>query len=126
MKVSIIGAGRNRNGIGEYIGKYFQKNGATVTSVLGTTEKTSHNTSSALKQYGIDATPYTDFNKMVEKESPDTIVIASPYSTHYEYILKSIDAGLNIFCEKPFIWNEKGDMQELVEYVFVLAERKCI
>ena len=68
MKVSIIGAGRNRNGIGKYIGKYFQKNGATVTSVLGTKEKTSHNASSALKQYGIDATPYTDFNKMVEKE----------------------------------------------------------
>ena len=124
MKVSIIGAGRNRNGIGKYIGKYFQKNGAAVTSVLGTTEKTSHNASSALKQYGIDATPYTDFNKMVEKESPDTIAIASPYPTHYEYILKSIDAGLNIFCEKPFIWHEKGDMQDMLKNIFKMAESK--
>jgi hypothetical protein len=27
MKVSIIGAGRTRNGIGEYIGKYFHQCG---------------------------------------------------------------------------------------------------
>ena len=124
MKVSIIGAGRNRNGIGEYIGKYFQQNGATVTSVLGTTEKTSHHASSALKQYGMDATSYTDFNQMVEDKRPDAIVIASPYPTHYEYLLKSIDAGLNIFCEKPFIWHEKGDMQELLESLFKMVESK--
>ena len=39
MKISIIGAGRNNNGIGEYIAKYFHKNKAIVTSVLGTTKK---------------------------------------------------------------------------------------
>ncbi len=61
MKVSIIGASRNRSGIGEYIGKYFQKNGARVTSVLGTTEETSQNASSALRKYGIESNPYTDF-----------------------------------------------------------------
>src|SRR4030065_615963 len=39
MNVSIIGAGRTRNGIGEYIGKYFHQHGGKVTSVLGATEK---------------------------------------------------------------------------------------
>lgn len=124
MKVSIIGAGRNRNGIGKYIGKYFQKNGATVTSVLGTTEKTSHNASSDLKQYGIYATAYTDFNRMVEKERPDTIVIASPSPTHYEYLIKSIEAGLHIFCEKPFICHVNGNIQVLLENIFKIAENK--
>lgn len=124
MKVSIVGAGRNRNGIGKYIGKYFRKNGAAVTSVLGTTEHTSHRASFALKQYGMDATAYTDFNKMVENESPDAIVIASPYPTHDDYLLKSIDAGLHIFCEKPFIWHEKSDMQEWLDHLFETAENK--
>lgn len=123
MKVSIIGAARNRNGIGEYIGKYFQKNGATVTSLLGTSEKSSHRASSALRQYGMDVTPYTNFDKMVENEGPDAIVIASPYPTHDDYLLKSIDATLNIFCEKPFIWHEKGDMQEWLDHFFQMAER---
>jgi hypothetical protein len=41
MPVSIIGAGRNENGIGEYIGKYFRRSGAEVASVLRRTEETS-------------------------------------------------------------------------------------
>ena len=126
MKVAIIGAGRNRNGIGKYIGKYFQKNGVPVISVLGTTEKTSHNASSALKQYGINAAAYTDFNRMVGKESPDAIVIASPYSTHYEYLIKSIEAGLHIFCEKPFICHEMDDVQDMLKNIFKMAESKNV
>ena len=58
MRVSIIGAGRNRNGIGEYIGKYFHAFGTEVTSVLGTTEKTSQEATVGLRKYGIIATPY--------------------------------------------------------------------
>ena len=124
MKVAIIGAGRNRTGIGQFIGKYFQQNGATVTSVLGTTKKSAHNASSNLKQYGIDATAYTDFNKMVDKEYPDTVVIASPTPTHYTYLIKSVEAGLNIFCEKPFIFREEGDIKNVLENIFKLAESK--
>ena len=77
LNVSIIGAGRTRNGIGEYIGKYFHKHGARVTSVLGTTEKTGLQASSALRKYGIEAHPYTTFDEMVRGEKPDVVVIAT-------------------------------------------------
>ena len=66
MKVSIIGAGRNNNGIGEYIAKYFHKNNVTVISVLGTTTKTARHASTRLKRYGIQASAYTDFDHMIE------------------------------------------------------------
>jgi hypothetical protein len=124
MNVSIIGAGRARNGIGEYIGKYFHKCGGKVTSVLGTTEKTSLQASSALQRYGIQANPYTDFNKMISIEKPDVVVIASPSSTHYEYLLKCIDSGLHIFCEKPLIWNDDMDPRKMVEEIFGKACEK--
>jgi hypothetical protein len=124
MRASIIGAGRSRNGIGEYIGKYFRKNGAEVTSVLGTTEKTSREATIALRRYEIDSTPYTNFYRMAEKEKPDTVVIASPSSTHYEYLVKCIEAGLNVFSEKPFIWEEAGDMERMVEDLLKKAREK--
>jgi len=126
MRVSIIGAGRNRNGIGEYIGKYFHRNHANVISVLGTTERTSEKASSALRKYGIECVPYAEFDKMVEKEMPDTIVIASPSSTHYEYLVKCVDLGLNVFCEKPFVWNPTDDMGEAVKDLFKKANGKKI
>jgi hypothetical protein len=126
MKVSIIGAGRNNNGIGEYIAKYFHKNKATVISVLGTTKKTARRASSRLKRYGIQASAYTDFHNMIEKERPDSVVIASPLPTHLEYLIKSVDANLNIFCEKPFVWDKNGDQRRLIDLLFQKAEDRNI
>ena len=126
MKVAIIGAGRNRNGIGEYIGKYFFKHGGVVTSILGTTEKTTLQASSTLRKYGIDAHPYIDFNELVRNERPDTVAIASPSLTHYEYLLRSLDAGFHIFCEKPFIWEERTDIRKPIEDIFKKAREKNV
>ena len=126
LNVSIIGAGRTRNGIGEYIGKYFHKHGARVTSVLGTTEKTSLQASSALKKYGIEAHSYTAFEEMVRGEKPDAVIIASPSSTHYEYLLKCVDTGLHIFCEKPFLWGDQTDIQKKAEFIIGKAREKKI
>ncbi|MEA1946058.1 MAG: Gfo/Idh/MocA family oxidoreductase [Thermodesulfobacteriota bacterium] len=124
MKTAIIGAGKNKSGIGQYIGKYFQKNGAIVTSVLGTTEKTARKASSILTQYGIDAAYYTDFNRMMRRERPDAVVIASPALTHYEYLIKCVKEGVHIFCEKPFVWQDKNDIDinSLLENIFETAE----
>jgi len=124
MKLSIIGAGRTRNGIGEYIGKYSHRHGAKVTSVLGTTEKTSLHAASALRKYGIEAHSYTDFDAMVSAEKPDAVVIASPSSTHYDYLLKCLDRGLHIFCEKPFLWDDHTDLRKRVEDIFKKAREK--
>jgi hypothetical protein len=126
LRVSIIGAGRRRNGIGEYIGKYFHQQGANVTSVLGTTETTSLQASSELRKYGIEAHPYINFNEMVRGEKPDAVVIASPSSTHYEYLLQCVDSGVHIFCEKPFIWDDLKDLRKRVEDIFEKAREKKI
>jgi predicted dehydrogenase len=124
MRVSIIGAGRNRNGIGEYIGKYFHARGARVTSVLGTTDERSQGAAAALGKYGIDATPYTNLYRMLEREKPDAVVIASPSTTHYEYLTKCVEAGVNIFCEKPFVWDPPGDLEKTVKELLGRAREK--
>ena len=126
MKVSIIGAGRNRNGIGKYIAKYFQRHQASVVAVLGTSEKTAHSAANSLKPYGIDAAAYTNFDRMIHNEKLDAVVIASPLETHYGYLVKSIESGLNIFCEKPFFWQEKEDLTELLDTLFKMAEHKNV
>jgi len=124
MKTAIIGAGRNKSGIGEYIGKYFQKNGGTVISVLGTTEETARKASSILTQYGINAACYTDFSCMMKRERPNSVVIASPARTHYEYLINCVKEGVHIFCEKPFVWQDDSDINitSLLENIFETAE----
>jgi len=124
MKVSIIGAGRNRNGIGEYVGKYFQKNRAEVSSVLGRTEETSRKASLNLQKYGIKSNSYTDLLEMVERERPDVVVVASPASTHYDYLVRCIDLGLHVFCEKPFLSPDLDDVKGRVENILQKAKEK--
>jgi predicted dehydrogenase len=124
IRVSIIGARKDRNGIGEYIGKYLRQNRAEIISVLGTTEKTSESASLSLRKYGIESHPYIDFYEMVEKEKPGAVVISSPSSTHYEYLVKCVDLGLNVFCEKPFIKPDLDDVREKVEDILKKAKEK--
>jgi predicted dehydrogenase len=124
MNVSIIGAGRKRNGIGQFIAKFFNHRGARVTSVLGTSEETSKEAARALGKYGIESTPYTDFDRMIEQERPDAVVIASPSPTHHDYLAKSVEVGVHIFCEKPFIWPGHAGTREKVEAILKTVKKK--
>ena len=121
MKVALIGSRRNRSGIGQYIARYFQQNGASVTALLGTTEKSASAAAAQLQHYGIHATAYTDFAAMAEAEVFDTVVIASPASTHYDYLIQSLEAGAHIFCEKPFVFSEKNDIENMLKSIFTRA-----
>ncbi|MGC9324357.1 MAG: Gfo/Idh/MocA family protein [Desulfomonilia bacterium] len=103
MNVTIIGAARRNNGIGEYIARYFHDLGASVTAVLGTTMQTASKAAERLLRYGIQASPYTDFSRMISEKRPEAVAIASPSSTHAAYLRGCVDAGVHVFCEKPCI-----------------------
>ncbi len=128
MKTAIVGAGRNKNGIGQYIGKYFQKSGAEVVAVLGTSLPSARQAASALTQYGINAAAYIDFHEMVKNKRPQAVVIASPVSTHYDYLLKCVDADVHVFCEKPFVRPDDAgaDINARLEKIFTKAKRRSL
>ncbi len=121
MKVALVGARRTRNGIGHYIGNYFHTNGSQVVSLLGTSAETAAAASTTLEEFGIKAFPYTDFEEMIADQRPDAVVIASPSTTHLGYLVKSLEGGMHVFCEKPFIVWESGDVNKVLSDIFRLA-----
>lgn len=44
---------------------------------------------------------YSDYRKLLEVKSIDTVIIATPCHLHKEMILAALDAGKNVYCEKP-------------------------
>jgi hypothetical protein len=124
MKVALVGARRNKNGIGHYIGNYFQRNGSPVVSLLGTSVETAALAANELKEFGINAQPYTNFDKMVAEQCPDAVVIASPSTTHLDYLYKALEAGTHIFCEKPFFVDAKQEAQSVLRDIFTLANKQ--
>ncbi len=56
----------------------------------------------ALKKAAAICCPaYTDFDKMITEKRPDTCIITSVDSTHDEYIVKCLRAGVDVITEKP-------------------------
>ncbi len=44
---------------------------------------------------------YTDATEMLEREHPDLVHIATPPDTHYGLIVRSLESGASVLCEKP-------------------------
>jgi len=118
MKIAVIGSGRKRNGIGEFIAKYLHQNGAEVSCVLGSNPDSASRAAANLERYGICARSYSDLSAMLAEEILDAAAVASPVETHLAYVQGCIDTGLHIFCEKPFISPEVEQSGAVLEDLF--------
>ena len=57
---------------------------------------------------------YADFDRMLDAEQLDAVVIATPSKLHARMVEKALDRNLHVFCEKPFVL-DVGDGERLVE-----------
>jgi len=48
---------------------------------------------------------YSDYKEMIEKESLDFVLVATPTRFHYPMVKYVLEKGLHVFCEKPFSLN---------------------
>ena len=52
-------------------------------------------------------------NDILNKEDINTIFIATPHSSHAEFVIKAIKADKNVFVEKPLAINEE-QLKEII------------
>ncbi|NMB21198.1 MAG: Gfo/Idh/MocA family oxidoreductase [Firmicutes bacterium] len=50
---------------------------------------------------------YGDFHKMLEKERPDRVIVASTDYSHHTYIVEALKAGCDVISEKPMTIDEE-------------------
>ena len=54
-----------------------------------------------LKKYNQDVNSYEDFGEMLEKEKDlDVVIVATPDFCHARHTIASLEAGINVYCEK--------------------------
>jgi predicted dehydrogenase len=51
--------------------------------------------------------PYTSFDRMIERESLDAIVIVTPHVYHHRQVLDALEAGLHVLVEKPMVCSSR-------------------
>ena len=52
------------------------------------------------KNNGLDPVIYDDYRKLLEKEKPDGVIIATPLTQHADITIDCLSAGIHTFCEK--------------------------
>ncbi len=41
--------------------------------------------------------------EMLDRTAPDILTVATPPSSHFELVRLGLNAGVHVFCEKPFV-----------------------
>lgn len=72
---------------------------------------------------------YGNYDEMLKDEKIDVVYISTPHSSHYEYIMKSLNSNKNVFCEKAITVNGK-QLKEIADLAkeknLVVAEAMTI
>src|SRR6056297_2899947 len=109
VNLAIIGAGR--------MGKLHANNfnhihSSNVAAIVDTQEELGKKLAN-----DVDAVYYNDFQKALEDENIDAIVIATPILTHKKFIIEGIKAGKHVFCEKPLTltMENANEIKEVIE-----------
>lgn len=111
INIGIIGAGRIGKVHGQSISKYVK--GARIKSIYNFI--LDEETLSWAKEMGI-AEVYDDYNKILNDEEIDAVLICTSTDTHSKISIEAIRAGKHVFCEKPIdldIVKIKNVMKEL-------------
>src|SRR5690554_1983212 len=60
----------------------------------------------AKKFMGVSCPVFTDFDEMISKTKPDLIIVTTKDSNHHEFIIKGLEANIDVLTEKPLTTDE--------------------
>ena len=95
-RVGIVGAGNISRLHLEGLGRYPER--ATAVALCDPDEDT---LGQRAAEWGIQST-YTDLERMLGQEGLDAAIVCTPTHVRSQVVLPLIEAGIPVFCEKPF------------------------
>lgn len=97
-RLGVIGVGVG----GSYGARIHQNSNAELVAICARSlEKLQKRKALYLSEIGANPNLYIDVDEMIEKESLDGVIIATPSSTHHEIAIKAIQAGIAVLVDKP-------------------------
>ena len=117
-RVALVGA----SGIGKHHGKWWALEGAEVCAFVGTSKESVAKTRDTLKDlFGFEGRGYTDLGAMLQAESPQVVDVCSPPPCHSGHVRAALEAGCDVLCEKPFVYDARVPRETLLVQAGELA-----
>ncbi len=104
-KIKVVQVGTGHRGTG-FWGKDLIKNFGDILDYLGVYDINPGRAEYAKNLYGGNCKQYQDFDKMVDDNKPDYVIVTSVDATHDEFIIRALQKGCNVITEKQLTTDE--------------------
>lgn len=102
VKVAVIGLGKMG------ISHLSMVRALPGVEVVGIVDATAYLLGVLKKYTGLNT--YTSLDKLLAEQTPDAAIVATPSRLHYPMVKQLLEAGVSVFCEKPFtLASDEGD-----------------
>jgi hypothetical protein len=119
MKIGVVGIGK----IGKFHIREFLNLNCKIVAVLDKNKEYGEKIAQELyKKYKIKVKSFSDKGEFF-KEDLDVIDIATPAEFHSEYIKEALINKKNVFCEKPFIFDNPDNNYPYAKELIELAKK---
>src|SRR5919108_348353 len=127
LRIGIIGVGRRRNGIGEYVAKFCSRARAEVVAhVSSSMERAILHANDLAAKYQILSKPYSDIEKFFVNEKLDAVAICTPALLHKVQLDAALAHSVHVFCEKPLLWESNGMVEKTKDILNAFEEANLV
>jgi predicted dehydrogenase len=124
VRVAVVGA----RGIGRHHANWWRLEGADVCAICGTTPERAAESAAVLNRlFGFAGRIYTDLGELLRRERPDILDVCSPPALHAAHVRAGLTAGVDVLCEKPFVYDPAlpaGALLEETDALLRLADER--
>jgi predicted dehydrogenase len=103
MKLALVGTGiRGTTMFGRDVLRFYGE----LVEFVGLSDINPGRLAYAKKFIGANCPVFTDFDQMLKEAKPDVLIVTTMDSTHHEFIIKGLNAGIHVISEKPMTTDE--------------------
>ncbi|MDN3202914.1 Gfo/Idh/MocA family protein [Algoriphagus sediminis] len=103
MKIALVGTGIRGCGM---FGRDVKRVYDDLVEFVGLSDINEGRLAYAKEFIGVDCPTFLDADQMIAEAKPDLLIVTTMDSTHHEYIIKGLNAGMNVISEKPMTTDE--------------------
>jgi predicted dehydrogenase len=103
LKVALVGTGIRGSGLW---GKELHENYGDVVEFVGLCDVNAKRMEFVKGHMGVNCPVFTDFDTMIKKTSPDTVIVTTVDCFHAKYICRAMELGCDVITEKPMATDE--------------------
>jgi predicted dehydrogenase len=119
IRVAVVGLGVKGQGAGHMTDYLNKLPGARLVAICDVDSEVLTKHATACEKAGVKPTTYADYRKLLEDKNIDAVVLATPNHQHSLQTIWGLQAGKDVYCEKPLshnVWEGRQVVEAAKKY----------